>query len=158
MECAQVTMHRDQTGFSLTEALVAFTVVSIGLLGVATFQSGLFSESAYNKARTEALALAQQKIEQLKHYTQADEAAYIDENGDGVMDADGTYDDNPINGQNAVFQRSWALGTVDLGRDVVVTVTWIGADDQAQSVSLAAEIPWLSPRTAADQIAGLTEP
>ena len=158
MEWTDVTTPERQNGFSLTEALVAFTVVAIGLLGVATFQSGLFSESAYNKARTEALALAQQKIEQLKHYTQADEATYIDENGDGVMDADGNYNDNPIDGQNAVFQRSWALGTVDLGRDVVVTVSWNDADNQQQSVSLASEIPWLSPRTAADQIAELTDP
>ena len=153
-----MTNLRHQHGFSLTEALVAFSVVAIGLLAVATFQSGLFSESAYNKARMEALALAQQKIEQLKHYTQADEAAYIDENGDGVMDADGTYNDNAIVGQNAVFQRSWTLGTVDLGRDVVVTVAWTDAENQQQAVSLASDIPWISPRTSADQIAGLTDP
>jgi Tfp pilus assembly protein PilV len=158
MECTDVTKLRHQHGFSLTEALVAFSVVAIGLLAVATFQSGLFSESAYNKARMEALALAQQKIEQLKHYTQADETAYIDENGDGVMDADGTYTDNDIVGQNAVFQRSWALGTVDLGKDVVVTVAWTDADNQQQAVSLASDIPWISPRTSADQIAGLTDP
>ena len=82
-----------QKGFSLTEALIAFVIVGIGLLSVATFQSSLFRQSAYNKARTEALALAQQKIEQLKHYTQAPQEAYIDEDGDGAMDADGTYND-----------------------------------------------------------------
>ena len=158
MECADVIKLGHQRGFSLTEALVAFSVVAVGLLAVATFQSGLFSESAYNKARTEALALAQQKIEQLKHYTQANEEAYIDENGDGVMDADGTYTENAIVGQNAVFQRSWALGTGDLGRDVVVTVAWADVDNQQQSVSLTADIPWISPRTSADQIAGLIDP
>ena len=99
---------RNQIGFSLTEALVAFTVISIGLLAVASFQSGLFKQSAYNKAQTEALALAQQKIEQLKHYTGADEEAYIDEDGDGVMDANGNYTENPITGRNAVFLK---LGT-----------------------------------------------
>jgi type II secretory pathway pseudopilin PulG len=149
---------RKQKGFSLTEALVAFVVVAIGLLSVATFQSSLFRQSAYNKARTEALALAQQKIEQLKHYTQAPQEAYIDEDGDGVMDADGTYNDDPIDGQNATFNRSWELASNNLGKEVGVTVTWADADGQNQSVLLAAEIPWLSPRTAADQIVDLNDP
>lgn len=147
-----------QRGFSLIEALVAFSIVGIGLLAVATFQSGLYKQSADSKARMEALGLAQQKIEQLKHYTQADESAYIDENGDGVMDAVGNYSDDPITGQNAVFLRSWDLGTNSLGSEVEVSVAWNDSDNQQQSVSLTAAIPWISPRTAADQIVELTDP
>ena len=78
-------IHR-QTGFSLTEALVAFAVITGGLLAVASFQAGLFNNSAYNKARTEALGLAQQKIEELRHYPFAEKDNFIDENGDGVME------------------------------------------------------------------------
>ena len=147
-----------QRGFSLIEALIAFSIVGIGLLAIATFQSGLFKQSADSKARMEALALAQQKIEQLKHYTQADESSYIDENDDGVMDAVGYYSDDPITGQNAVFLRSWDLGTNSLGSEVEVSVAWNDSDNQQQSVSLTAAIPWISPRTAADQIVELTDP
>lgn len=149
---------RNQIGFSLTEALVAFTVIAIGLLAVASFQSGLFKQSAYNKAQTEALALAQQKIERLKHYTGADEEAYIDEDGDGVMDANGNYTENPITGRNAVFLRSWELGSTNLGRQVEVTVAWRDAENELQEVSLSADVPWISPRTAADQIVDLVDP
>jgi Tfp pilus assembly protein PilV len=152
-----VIKPKDQSGFSLTEALVAFTVIAIGLLAVASFQSGLFKQSAYNKAQTEALALAQQKIEQLKHYTLADEEAYIDEDGDGVMDANGNYTENPITGRNAVFQRSWQLGSTNLGRQVEVTVAWRDAENELQEVSLSADVPWISPRTAADQIVELVD-
>ena len=158
MECADVIKPGNQSGFSLTEALVAFAVIAIGLLAVASFQSGLFRQSAYNKAQTEALALAQQKIEQLKHYTLADEAAYIDEDGDGVMDADGNYGENPITGRNAVYRRSWELGSTDLGRQVGVTVAWSDAENEEQEVSLSADIPWISPRTAADQIVDRVDP
>jgi hypothetical protein len=153
-----VIKPRNQGGFSLTEALVAFVVIAIGLLAVASFQSGLFKQSAYNKAQTEALALAQQKIEQLKHYTLAGEEAYIDEDGDGAMDADGNYADNPITGRNAVFLRSWALGSTNLGRRVEVTVGWSDAENESQEVRLSADIPWISPRTAADQIVEMTDP
>jgi prepilin-type N-terminal cleavage/methylation domain-containing protein len=154
----EVNKFGHQRGFSLIEALVAFSIVGIGLLAVATFQSGLFKQSADNKVRTEALALAQQKIEQLKHYTQADEDAYIDEDGNGVMDAVGNYSDAPITGQNAVFLRCWDLAANSLGREVEVSVAWNDADNQQQTVSLMAEIPWISPRTAADQIVELIEP
>jgi len=136
MECVDVIKPRHQNGFSLTEALVAFTVIAIGLLAVASFQSGLFRQSAHNKAQTEALALAQQKIEQLKHYTLAGEEAYIDEDGDGVMDAEGNYAEDPITGRNAVFLRSWDLGSTDLGSQVEVTVAWSDAENQLQEVSL----------------------
>ena len=152
------TAKRLQKGFTLTEALVAFAIVGVGLLAVATFQSGLFKESGYNKARTEALALAQEKLEQFKHFTRAEEESYIDDNNDGVMDANGNYAENPIEGRNAVFTRSWQLGTTNVGRDVAVSVSWNDADNQLQTVSLTADIPWISPRTAADQVAVPADP
>ena len=89
---------RYQQGFSLSEALVAFAIVTGGLLAVASFQAGLFSNSAYNKARTEALSLAQEKIEEFKHYSHASEDNYVDDNEDGVMDADGAYTEAAISG------------------------------------------------------------
>jgi type II secretory pathway pseudopilin PulG len=153
-----VTIARKQKGFSLTEALVAFAVTAIGLIAVASFQARLFSTSAYSKARTEALSLAQQKIEQFKDYTLAGEDNFIDENGDGVMDADGPYEDAPIDGQNAQFTRSWDLATTNRGKQVDVTVSWQDSADETQSVSLGAEITWVSPRAGVDQIAALASP
>lgn len=153
-----IRMARKQKGFTLTEALVAFVVTAGGLIALASFQAGLFSESAYSKARTEAMSLAQQKIEEFRHYTHASEDNFIDDNGDGVMDADGTYNDDPIDGQNAQFTRSWVLTTISRGKQIDVTVSWRDSADQNQSVMLATELAWVSPRAGADQLAELTSP
>lgn len=147
-----------QRGFSLTEALIAFVVVLSGLLGVASFQVGLFNSSSFNKARTEAMALAQQKLEQFKHYTLSAEDAYIDNNSDGTMDADGTYTDNTITGQNADFTRSWDLATGADGKNIDVTVAWTDSESITNTVTLASTIPWLSPRSGADQLADPMDP
>lgn len=149
---------RSQRGFTLTEALVSFAITASGLLVIASFQAGLFSGSAYSKARTEALSLAQQKIEQFRHYTHATDDNFIDDNGDGVMDADGTYNDAPIDGQNAQFSRSWALSTSAQTKKIDVTVSWQDRANEAQSVMLATELAWISPRAGVDQLTELGAP
>jgi Tfp pilus assembly protein PilV len=151
-------ISQNQKGFTLTEALVAFAVVAIGLLGIVSFQVGLFSGSSYSKARTEAMTLAQQKIEQLKHYTHASEDNFIDENNDDIMDADGAYAENPINGQNAVFTRSWEITTNNETKQIDVTVSWPDATDATQSVILTTGISWISPRSGADRLTELEDP
>jgi len=151
------TINR-QNGFTLTEALVAFVIVTGGLLAIASFQAGLFSSSEYNKARTEALSLAQAKIEEFKHYTHADEDNFIDNDGDGVMDADGNYTEDPIAGQNALFNRSWDLTTTGQATQIDVAVGWLDSSNAAQSVTLMSSVPWISPRAGGDQIVDLQEP
>lgn len=147
-----------QKGFTLTEALVSFAITATGLLAIVSFQAGLFTSSANNKARTEALSLAQQKIEQFKHYTHADEDNFIDNDADGVMDADGNYSDAVIPGQNADFTRAWDLTTVGESKQIDVTVSWADAANETQSVSLSSEMPWISPRSGVDQVADLQDP
>jgi len=153
-----VHTKQNQKGFTLTEALVSFAITATGLLVIASFQAGLFSESAYNKARTEALSLAQQKIEEFKHYTLASEDNFIDDDHNGIMDADGTYAENLIDGQNAQFRRSWNLTTADRAKQIAVTVSWPDRANETQSVMLTTEIAWISPRAGADQLAELNDP
>ena len=69
-----------QRGFTLTEALVAFGITATGLLAVASFQGDLISDSAFNKARTEALALAESYagLWSLSVYLRPDAMAWAD--------------------------------------------------------------------------------
>lgn len=153
-----ISIARKQKGFSLIEALVAFVITAAGLIALASFQAGLFSTSGYNKARTEALSLAQEKIEELKQYTLLSEDNFIDNNADGVMDADDTYTEAPIDGQNAQFTRSWELTTVGQEKQIDVTVSWNDSANQAQSVMLGTVLTWISPRAEGDQLAELAAP
>jgi prepilin-type N-terminal cleavage/methylation domain-containing protein len=59
---------RGRKGFSLIEVLVAVVVMSLGLLALASLQSALIRSSSDAKARSLAMAIAKQKIEQLAAY------------------------------------------------------------------------------------------
>ena len=57
-----------QAGVSLVEALVAFLVTAFGMLSVAGMQATLSRNSDTAKQRSEAVRLAQQKMEQLRSF------------------------------------------------------------------------------------------
>ena len=57
----------------MMEVLISVVILSVGLLGVARFHSALVTTSGYNKARSEAMALAQAKIDEIRSYTSEDE-------------------------------------------------------------------------------------
>ena len=56
-------------GFSLIEVLVAVTILSVGLLALASLQIALVRASTATKAQSQALALAKDRIETLRNYT-----------------------------------------------------------------------------------------
>jgi prepilin-type N-terminal cleavage/methylation domain-containing protein len=57
-----------QQGFTLIEVMVAFAVLAFGLLAIGSFQAKLVSGSGYSKARAEAVAIAQQKLDEIRSY------------------------------------------------------------------------------------------
>ena len=59
---------RQSRGVSLIEALVALAVMAIGLLGVAGMQTTLRSTADLSKQRSEAVRLAQEKLEDLRSF------------------------------------------------------------------------------------------
>ncbi len=56
-------------GFSLIEVLVAVTILSVGLIALATLQIALVRSSASTKAQSQGLALAKDKLEDLRTFS-----------------------------------------------------------------------------------------
>lgn len=64
-----VASSRRQSGFTLVEAMIALLVMAFGMLAIGGFQITLSRGSDVAKQRSEAVRLAQQKMEDLRAYT-----------------------------------------------------------------------------------------
>ncbi|MDH5784638.1 MAG: prepilin-type N-terminal cleavage/methylation domain-containing protein, partial [Chromatiales bacterium] len=160
-----VVYSSEQRGFTLIEALIAVLVLSFGLLAIGTFQAKLVAGSAYNKARAEAVALAQDKLDEIRSYTTEHgivEKLTNTSVADPALGAEYTYPadvpagltDYPvtpetIEGTNASFQRVWSINHVGETNIAVVTVSWTDREG-TQNVSLETQIAWRNPRGSAD--------
>lgn len=127
---------KKNNGIGLIEALVTTVIIAIGLLAVASMQGGFMAGSASNKTRAEALALAEEKIEELKNnIVKADYTAISSSLGPDSID-----------GVNATFSRTWVMTplTPPTRKKIAVTVTWGGASADEQ-VLLTSEIAFSDP-------------
>lgn len=114
-------MRGRENGFTLVEGMIALLILSTGLLALARFQGGVTQASAQTKARSEALRLAEDKVETIRGFASL-AAASVTTVAGGESDT--------LTGSNAVFTRSWtrtnvtAVGGVPACQEVQVTVTW----------------------------------
>lgn len=129
-------MLQKQQGIGLIEVLITMVVVALGLMSLAFFQSIVMKESASNKIRSEALALAEQKLGEFRNNA---EKRDLENRIDGSDNIDGT---------NARFTRKWTITTVTAfltgaphRRKISVKVSW----SDEESVTLTGEIAWIDP-------------
>ncbi len=122
-----------QNGIGLLEVLIALLVLSIGLLALAKFEGVLLSSSGSNKAKAEAIGIAQQEIEMIR---------YAATNTADFQAIPAAPADKVINGTNAQY-------TVDVDLDdpavntlinVIVDVRWVDATGTADNITLMSEI------------------
>jgi len=64
------SINNSTRGFSLIEVMLAVLVLSIGILAIAKFQGSLLQSGSGTKARTAALALAEEKVDDLRGFGQ----------------------------------------------------------------------------------------
>ena len=62
------TRRTSQHGFSLLEVLITIGVLAVGLIAMARFQVTVLQGSSLARERSEAVAFAEQKIEQMRNY------------------------------------------------------------------------------------------
>ncbi len=100
---------RNARGFSVIEALIAAAFMAVVLLAIATMLPSAYSNVEYGGRRTKALALVQQKMEELRTGTFPPSTAGSPETIDGI------------------YTRSWTVtvtGAVSQVATVTVTVSW----------------------------------
>lgn len=139
--------HRN-AGFGLIEILVTLGVLSVGILGVTTLHGVIARQSSDNKARSEALNIAQSRIEDMRNYTNA--AGSITGFNTLYSDTTGFGNAANITGISTDFVRTESIATAGTMKDVTVRVAWTDPSGVAQSVSLATEFSFVSPRKVGD--------
>lgn len=146
MSHRQITAQR---GFSLLESMIALVIVAFGLLTLAGVSLKLSHSEDVARQRGEAARLAQQKVEELRSFTQIDSAPGV------VAWADMANTSDTITGgadyhANTSFTRSWqVLDTVnDPWRRVLVSISWadrVGGDAAPNTLSFATVISKTDP-------------
>jgi prepilin-type N-terminal cleavage/methylation domain-containing protein len=121
---------RRQRGFSLIESLIALVITAFGLLAIAGVGIKLSQSEDIARQRGEAARLAQEKIEDLRSFTQITAAAGT-KSWNGLASStdnitNGTLLDGEAYRTNTTFERSWTLldSATDAWRRVRVTVAW----------------------------------
>ena len=139
--------QRLQRGMSLVEVFVALLVLSVGLIALAKLQVDLVRGGSDARARTIALNLAEEKIEDLRTFATVDDPGavswstsanpmdwtYIDDNTGGRLPPQTTFS-STLEVAGVRFLRSWdvtdrdftnvASGITTRTKDVTVTVSW----------------------------------
>jgi Tfp pilus assembly protein PilV len=134
MSSAGYVFRSGQVGFSLIEAMIAFAIVAIGLLAVTQFQASVLQSNAVARSRSEALHLAQEKIESLRNIR--DEQEFATKLGTATTGTDQT-----VRGY-ATYEVNWEISpkTNPPRAIVAVEVSWTDADGETQRVNLITEI------------------
>ncbi|WP_157826869.1 type IV pilus modification PilV family protein [Macromonas nakdongensis] len=142
-------------GITLIEALVAITIVALGVVGIIKFQSQLFFNGAVAKQRSIATAIAQERMEELRGFISS--AGYS-----AIAAVDTTANDStpgifgPSGGES--FSRDGAnfLRLTEVTSytspytfiDVKVTVSWTLSINTTESVVFATSVAWVDPASA----------
>jgi hypothetical protein len=132
--------YSNNYGIALVEVLITTVITAVGILAVVLLLSNLTSSSSISKARDEALALAQGKIELF--HNNINKAQYL---------ALQSGKEESIKGFNAVFSRQWEVND-EKGPErkvVKVTVSWKDNKNKTESIQLNTIINWNGPAKSA---------
>lgn len=124
-----------QAGFTITEALITLLILAIGLAGVSRLQRETQRGFGQAKARSEALALAERKLESLRTITTAD-----------PYQADDSGQAEGLAGSNSRYDLIWRITPDALAARyrIRVTVRWQDPAGE-QRISLDGIVPATDP-------------
>jgi type IV pilus modification protein PilV len=158
-EGRMLTVRATARGFSLVEALIAATILGVGLIGLAKLQTLVMGSSSVSQQRNEATQIAQDKIEYFRAFSTLPSA-----NGQrAYTDIASSTSAETVTGVSASYERRWAA--VDCCFDgssapvcpaascvssmrfkqLEVTVSWTDKANKDRSVVLRTIIAGLDP-------------
>ena len=138
--------RRGQRGTTLLEALIAFLVLTLGMLTVARVQTHLRLNADVARQRSEAVRLAQEDLESLRAYAVLGAASGV-RSYEGIashsrtVDADAGY----ATDTSYLVARAVDAGSMPDAKDASVTVSWTDRGGSAQQVALSSVIAGADP-------------
>jgi type II secretory pathway pseudopilin PulG len=147
MNITQATRRR-QLGFTIIETLISLVIMGFGILSLAGMQAAVSRNSDDARQRTEAVRLAQEKIEALRSFTGITSTIV----GQGITNTSalnwgGLVSGNDSITTNAAYTRTWTLGgsVNDPMRGLTVKVDWTDRAAVPQSISLSSVLSKTNP-------------
>jgi hypothetical protein len=131
--------RRPQGGCTLTEALITLAILSFGVASIVRLQLDLLLATGQGKARTEALALVEARLEQLRVVARED--PYISSSGSEI----------DLDGSNSRFELHWSIDPASGGVHYALQVAtrWIDPRGETQELTLESLLPSSDPAWAA---------
>lgn len=141
-------------GFVLIEALIALLLISVGLIGVSKLQALSISGAGDAKARSEAMALSQSVLEQLRNIL-----IRTNYTGTAAYSVTPPWGNSPtlsfassgspilVTGTNAVYTLSWTVaanGSPE-ARLLRLATTWTDRTNTTRRIDLSTLIAWDDP-------------
>ena len=131
---------KNNQGFSMVEVLVSLVVLSVGLIGTGKYQIALLKNSSDVQARSQAINIAQKKIEEIKSYESLSAFGNIKSSDTLIAEASsaGTTLDFSTSGVSTTYGLSWTVlqNTSPNYVEIEVVVTWNEANGAPQQVKL----------------------
>ncbi len=120
----KLMVHFGRKGFTLTEILVAFVILAVGILAIAAMQVTSTKSGYFSNNVTQATILAQDKLEYLKNLSYRHSHLSSGEHNEGMV-------------TGTIFLRQYTI-VEDAGNSVkTITVTVQWADRGNHSISLS---------------------
>ena len=140
--------HAARRGISLIEALVAMAVMAFGMLGVVGMQATLRTNADLSKQRTEAMRIAQERMEDLRNFsvlpTTAGAKAFADKASFGATAVTGYTTNTAYTVSGSVTPT-----TASPEKTLTVSVAWTDRTGAPQNVTIVSAMANIAPELAA---------